>query len=636
MATENETAEFQPSNRGIWLVAVTYVYFLIFAQFGFLKRLKETGIVGQGLKVTLGAMALSGLVVSLLVFRFESVWDPTNRLRAGFCGCAAGAMLSLLPLNLFGGAATAALVGGSLGLLTVTLVTHLDGWTGRQPFLSVGCGVGLAYFVCNVPPLFEAKPSVVALCSAALCLVALSLPSPAQAKPDVHMPAELFGPVPPYLVVLACFTGLIWLDSAAFYIIQNTAVLKAGTWEGARRLWENGTLHLAAGLAGAQLLRRRGLLATLALAFSFLGAACLCLGSPAHASWAPLLYPIGVSLYSVALVAYPSFFATTTSYRDRAWKAGWLYAVAGWIGSTLGIGMGEDLRRIPAGFVLGAALLVFVPALGPVMRRRWREALTLGCFLASASLIRSALKPRTAGAASPPSPTLITCGRQVYISEGCLHCHSQYVRPETTDESMWGVATDLTKIRSERPPLIGNRRQGPDLANVGSRRSPLWLRAHFMDPSQLSYGSIMPSYRYLFEDDRGEALVAFVTSLKPTNCPSSLMAQSSWHLPKQAWAHAKDLNRAALFTKHCATCHALDGLTRRTWFAQFKRIPPDFAANPLIYVPTAASPAWRLGRIATIIKFGLPGTDMPGHEYLPDEDIAALARQVVAGGQGKP
>jgi hypothetical protein len=32
-----------------------------------------------------------------------------------------------------------------------------------------------------------------------------------------------------------------------------------------------------------------------------------------------------------------------------------------------------------------------------------------------------------------------------------------------------------------------------------------------------------------------------------------------------------------------------------------------------------------LPRLAQIAKFGIPGTDMPGHEYLNDRQIASLA-----------
>jgi len=55
---------------------------------------------------------------------------------------------------------------------------------------------------------------------------------------------------------------------------------------------------------------------------------------------ASVFYPIGVSLYSVALVAYPSLLAPASSPAERGRKAGWVYAVAGWFGSAMGIGMG--------------------------------------------------------------------------------------------------------------------------------------------------------------------------------------------------------------------------------------------------------------------------------------------------------
>jgi cytochrome c oxidase cbb3-type subunit 2 len=32
-----------------------------------------------------------------------------------------------------------------------------------------------------------------------------------------------------------------------------------------------------------------------------------------------------------------------------------------------------------------------------------------------------------------------------------------------------------------------------------------------------------------------------------------------------------------------------------------------------------------MNRIAQITKFGIAGTDMPGHEYLPDEEIASIS-----------
>ena len=50
-------------------MAITYVYFLIFAQFAFLKRLATLGIADSHLKVVMGAMAAGGILLSLLTPR---------------------------------------------------------------------------------------------------------------------------------------------------------------------------------------------------------------------------------------------------------------------------------------------------------------------------------------------------------------------------------------------------------------------------------------------------------------------------------------------------------------------------------------------------------------------------------------
>ena len=614
--------------QGVGLIALTYIYFLIFAQFGFLKRLAELGVAENQLKPIMGAMAFGGIVMSLLAPRLENFHSPSRRLQFAFAGCAAGAVLTLLPMNLIGALAVSFVIGAALGVLTVTLVSHLKRWMGEtQSLLKVGLGVGLAYFVCNYPPLFQATPSVMAITSAILCGAGIMLAAFDSGEPESIPGPVTYGKAPSFLLALACFTALVWLDSAAFFIIQNTPDLKAGTWEGAHRLWQNGGVHLLAALASALLLQRRGLTATLTTAFVILGGACLLLTDPSRATVASFMYPAGVSLYSVALVAYPAYLATTTSNRDRARRAGWLYALAGWVGSGLGIGMGENLRRIPAWFVLSAAILFIVPALWKFLRARKRELTTTASLFAATWVLTKFTAPAALAHNQSSFTSRVEQGRQVYIAEGCIHCHSQYVRPGSSDELMWGAATDANVSRAEQPPLIGNRRQGPDLTNVGNRRSPLWLKMHFISPASVSYHSPMPSYAYLFDDNRGEALLAYVESLGATNLETRLETQSSWQLPDKV--DGASIDGAALLQDYCLTCHSPKGAVRQRWGKDFKRLPPDFTAGPFVYAPVSGDVKWRLNRIAQIIKFGLPGTDMPGHEYLPDDQIAAMAAQVV-------
>ena len=199
------------------------------------------------------------------------------------------------------------LIGSGLGVLTVTLVTHLRMWIGQgDPLLSAGIGTGLGYFICNIPALFTASGEVQALTAGGLCLAGIlfSLRQTREPASADEAPAPKSGLS--FVRVLSCFTALVWLDSAAFFIIQNTPELKAGTWEGTMHLWVNGLLHFAGALASVWVLRRRNMSRVFSLAFLALALACLLLLDPARALLASALYPIGVSLYSVALVAYPS------------------------------------------------------------------------------------------------------------------------------------------------------------------------------------------------------------------------------------------------------------------------------------------------------------------------------------------
>jgi cytochrome c oxidase cbb3-type subunit 2 len=613
-------ATHSTGRQGVCLVALTYVYFLIFAQFAFLHRLASLGIAGAYLKSVMAAMAAGGILLSLLAPRI-TLWPSANlRLRAAFGACAAAAFLTLLPLGVAASVAVSLLIGAGLGLLTVTLVTYLRQWTGnRNPLFKVGLGTGLGYLVCNFPPLFTASPQAQAATAAVLCLAGICIPLRGSAQPEsgtaIEPPQRAF----PFLRVLACFAALVWLDSAAFFIIQNAPALKSGTWEGTVHLWTNGLLHLAAALASAWFLRRRGLSLVLSAAFVSLGLACLLLLSPDRVVLASIFYPIGVSLYSVALVAYPALLAPAASVAVRGRQVGWIYAIAGWCASALGIGMGQNLGYVPPAFVLAAGVVILFPWHLAILRQRRRElALTAAFLLTAFGLDRI----QSSGHAAPQL-TQVERGRQVYISEGCIACHSQYVRPNSPDVLMWGPVQTMEELRRERPPLIGNRRQGPDLAEVGGRRSPHWLKAHFNDPPEVSGASIMPFYGFLFRDQRGDDLVAYLASLRGPGTEQHLAAEQAWRLPPSAVAAADAREGEHIFARHCATCHSAGGRTR--WQMSFKRLPPDLTVGPYLHLSPSVAPARQMERLAQIAKFGIPGTDMPGHEYLSDREIASIS-----------
>ncbi len=609
--------------QGVGLIAVTYVYFLIFAQFAFIHRLDTLGIAGDYLKSVMAPMAVGGILLSLLAPRVTFLPSPERRLQLAFCLAGVAAFLTIAPLGIPAAIAVSLLIGAGLGLLTVTLVTHLRQWTGdRNALVKVGLGTGIGYFLCNVPSLFTASPQVQSATAGLLCLLGIVLanftvePASHPRSNETHPSQKI-----PFAFVVASFAALIWLDSAAFFIIQNTAALKAGTWQGSAHLWANGLIHLGAALLGAFLIRRRGLSVVLASAVGAIAFACLLLLDPARAITASVFYPMGVSLYSVALVAYPSLLSSAASTAERARQAGWIYAIAGWVGSALGIGMGRNLGHVPPAFVAVASTVVFFPILIKIFRRRPRElALTAAVFLIALVVYR--IQPSAPVAASP---TAVERGRLVYISEGCIHCHSQYVRPNTADVLMWGPVEGLDEFHQERPPLIGNRRQGPDLTQVGARRSALWFKMHLYNPREVSGSSIMPSYAFLFSDERGNDLVAYLSNLHGPVAQQHIADEQQWHLPADALATANLVDGPQLYNRYCATCHNADGRTRLNWQSEFMESPAILNSGAMQIGGGTRPESARVDHLAQIIKFGVPNSEMAGHEYLPDKDIASLS-----------
>lgn len=100
-------------------------------------------------------------------------------------------------------------------------------------------------------------------------------------------------------------------------------------------------------------------------------------------------------------------------------------------------------------------------------------------------------------------------GRQSYIANGCVYCHSQQPRDiaQAPDALRgWGRASVAADYAYDTPHLLGTMRTGPDLLNIGARQpSRDWHLGHLYAPRAYTPGSIMPSYPYLFEVREGEA-----------------------------------------------------------------------------------------------------------------------------------
>ncbi|TCN52107.1 cytochrome c oxidase cbb3-type subunit I/II [Flavobacterium circumlabens] len=91
-------------------------------------------------------------------------------------------------------------------------------------------------------------------------------------------------------------------------------------------------------------------------------------------------------------------------------------------------------------------------------------------------------------------------GRDLYIREGCVGCHSQSVRPFRSEVERYGPQSKAGEFVYDHPFLWGSKRTGPDLLRVGGKYNDNWHFNHFWNPQSTSAGSIMPGYKWLFDN----------------------------------------------------------------------------------------------------------------------------------------
>jgi len=192
-------------------------------------------------------------------------------------------------------------------------------------------------------------------------------------------------------------------------------------------------------------------------------------------------------------------------------------------------------------------------------------------------------------------------GKEIYIANGCIGCHTQQVRNVDMDK-VWGsrpsIASDYATnhrmgIWRNTATLLGSERTGPDLTNVGERQPSIdWQLLHLYQPRSVVKQSIMPAYQWLFEykenpgkndkvvnvpDEymRGRKgkivatpealdLVAYLLSLKQIKLPTGLPAKEFLYKKEAKVATGgsaapTELDGVALFTANCQACHQENG-----------------------------------------------------------------------------
>ncbi|MFC1589098.1 cytochrome-c oxidase, cbb3-type subunit II [Pseudomonadota bacterium] len=106
-----------------------------------------------------------------------------------------------------------------------------------------------------------------------------------------------------------------------------------------------------------------------------------------------------------------------------------------------------------------------------------------------------------------PYTALQLSGRDIYIREGCVGCHSQMIRPFRAETERYGHYSVAGEFVYDHPFLWGSKRTGPDLHRVGGRYSDEWHRVHLVNPRDVVPESIMPSYPWLAENQLDDPVI---------------------------------------------------------------------------------------------------------------------------------
>ena len=115
-------------------------------------------------------------------------------------------------------------------------------------------------------------------------------------------------------------------------------------------------------------------------------------------------------------------------------------------------------------------------------------------------------------------------GRDIYMREGCVNCHSQMIRPFRSEVQRYdpidGEYSKPGEYVYDHPFLWGSKRSGPDLHRIGGKYADSWHFRHFLAPGEVSVGTIMPAYPWLYEQavDAGST-AAKIRALRTVGVP---------------------------------------------------------------------------------------------------------------------
>jgi cytochrome c oxidase cbb3-type subunit I/II len=174
-----------------------------------------------------------------------------------------------------------------------------------------------------------------------------------------------------------------------------------------------------------------------------------------------------------------------------------------------------------------------------------------------------------------PYTALELQGRDLYIREGCVNCHSQTVRPFRSETSRYGEYSKAGEFVYDMPFLWGSKRTGPDLHRIGGKYPNKWHFDHMLDPTITSPGSIMPQYPWLIDQQLDNStLKAKMNAMRVLGVPytNEQVENSLADLGKQAEGITKDLAANQVEVKSDREIIAL--------IAYLQRLGTDIKAEP--------------------------------------------------------
>ncbi|WP_316752287.1 cytochrome-c oxidase, cbb3-type subunit I [Pedobacter gandavensis] len=151
----------------------------------------------------------------------------------------------------------------------------------------------------------------------------------------------------------------------------------------------------------------------------------------------------------------------------------------------------------------------------------------------------------TISTVQPYSPLELQ-GRDLYIREGCVNCHSQMIRPFRSETERYGEYSKAGEFVYDHPHLWGSKRTGPDLQREGGKYGNTWHYNHMLDPQTMSPGSIMPPYEWLITQTLDTTTtISKINAMRTLGVPypEGYEHKANRDLDKQAKAIAADLRQ---------------------------------------------------------------------------------------------